>query len=102
MTLLTMALALVAGLGLVQCFAGWAAVIRFAAAPAPAPRQLPPVTILRPLCGDEPLVPSIYWIGEIGMKPARSLVKSPLAVLSRNRRQGPCPRGKGTARVVPS
>ncbi len=28
MTLLTMALALVAGLGLVQCFAGWAAVIR--------------------------------------------------------------------------
>ncbi len=54
MTLLTMALALVAGLGLVQCFAGWAAVIRFAA--APAPRQLPPVTILRPLCGDEPLL----------------------------------------------
>jgi hypothetical protein len=32
------------------------------------------------------------------MKPARSLVKSPLAVLSRNRRQGPCPRDKGTAR----
>ncbi len=51
-----MVLAFVAGVGLVQCFAGWAAVIRFAAAPAPAPRQLPPVTILRPLCGDEPLL----------------------------------------------
>jgi ceramide glucosyltransferase len=56
MSLLAMAFALVAGLGLVQCFAGWMAVIRFAAAPAPAPRQLPPVTILRPLCGDEPLL----------------------------------------------
>jgi ceramide glucosyltransferase len=56
MSLLAMALALIAGLGLVQCFAGWAAVRRFAAAPAPAPRQLPPVTILKPLCGDEPLL----------------------------------------------
>lgn len=56
MTALTIALALVAGLGLLQCFAGWAAVIRFAAAPAPAPRQLPPVTILKPLCGDEPFL----------------------------------------------
>ncbi len=51
-----MALGFVAGLGLVQCLAGWAAVMRFAAAPAPAPRQLPPVTILKPLCGDEPLL----------------------------------------------
>jgi ceramide glucosyltransferase len=56
MSLLAMALAAVAGLGLLQCFAGWAAVIRFVAAPAPAPRQLPPVTILRPLCGDELLL----------------------------------------------
>jgi ceramide glucosyltransferase len=58
MTLLALALApaLAAGLGLVQCLAGWAAVIRFAAAPAPAPRKLPPVTILKPLCGDEPLL----------------------------------------------
>src|SRR5208282_1671435 len=56
MSLLAMVLAPVAGLGLVQCLAGWAAVIRFAAAPAPAPRQLPPVTILKPLCGDEPLL----------------------------------------------
>lgn len=56
MTALTIALALVAGLGLLQCFAGWAAVIRFAAAPAPAPRRLPPVTILKPLCGDEPFL----------------------------------------------
>jgi ceramide glucosyltransferase len=56
MSSLAMVLALVAGLGLVQCVAGLAAVKRFAAAPAPAPRQLPPVTILRPLCGDEPLL----------------------------------------------
>jgi ceramide glucosyltransferase len=59
MSLLAMALALVAGLGLVQCFVGWAAVARFAAAPAPAPRQLPPVTILKPLCGDEPLLEDV-------------------------------------------
>src|SRR5579862_9244467 len=56
MSLLAMLFGLVAGLGLVQCFAGWAAVIRFAAAPAPAPRRLPPVTILKPLCGAEPLL----------------------------------------------
>jgi ceramide glucosyltransferase len=56
MSWLAMALALVAGLGLVQCLAGWAVVRRFAAAPAPAPRQLPPVTILKPLCGDEPFL----------------------------------------------
>jgi ceramide glucosyltransferase len=59
MSFLAMALALVAGLGLVQCFFGWAAVARFAAAPAPAPRQLPPVTILKPLCGDEPLLEDV-------------------------------------------
>ena len=56
MILLAMVLALVAGLGLVQCLAGWAAVMRFAAARTPEPRQLPPVTILKPLCGDEPLL----------------------------------------------
>ena len=50
------AFALVAVLGLVQCFAGWAAVRRFVATPATAPRNLPPVTILRPLCGDEPFL----------------------------------------------
>jgi len=56
MSLLATALGFLAVLGLVQCFVGWAAVIRFAATPAPAPQQLPPVTILRPLCGDEPFL----------------------------------------------
>jgi ceramide glucosyltransferase len=56
MSVLAMVLAFVAGLGLIQCVAGLVAVMRFAAAPAPAPRQLPPVTILKPLCGDEPLL----------------------------------------------
>ena len=56
MSLMAMTFALVAGLGLLQCFAGWAAVARFAAAPALAPQLLPPVTILKPLCGDEPFL----------------------------------------------
>jgi ceramide glucosyltransferase len=56
MNLLAVALALVAVLGLVQCLAGWAMVTRFAAMPTPAPRRRPPVTILKPLCGDEPFL----------------------------------------------
>jgi ceramide glucosyltransferase len=56
MSLVAMAFALVAGLGLLQCLAGWAVVARFLAAPAAAPQLLPPVTILKPLCGDEPLL----------------------------------------------
>jgi ceramide glucosyltransferase len=56
MSVLAMAMSLIAVLGILQCFAGWVAVLRVAAAPSPAPRQLPPVTILRPLCGDEPLL----------------------------------------------
>jgi ceramide glucosyltransferase len=56
MSLLATVFAILAGLGLVQCFAGWALVRQFVATPARAPRLLPPVTILRPLCGDEPLL----------------------------------------------
>jgi len=48
--------ALFACLGLLQCLAGWIAVRRFAASPRSKPQQHPPVTILRPLCGDEPLL----------------------------------------------
>lgn len=44
------------GAGLVQCAAGWAALSRFRARPTAGPRRLPPVTILKPLHGDEPLL----------------------------------------------
>jgi ceramide glucosyltransferase len=53
---LSAATALLACLGLLQCFAGWIAVRRFVASPRPQLQRHPPVTILRPLCGDEPLV----------------------------------------------
>ena len=56
MTSLALAFAIIAMLGLAQCLAGWAAVRRFMATPAIAPRNRPPVTILRPLCGDEPFL----------------------------------------------
>ena len=55
-----MALAIVAGflsvLGGLSCLAGWIAVARFAARPSSKPAEYPPVTILRPLYGDEPLL----------------------------------------------
>jgi len=45
----------VAGIG--QCLAGWHAVRRFArAVPAPDPAEWPPVLLLKPLHGDEPLL----------------------------------------------
>jgi len=53
---LAYALALVTGLGLAQCLAGWILVARFAARATTPPARLPPVTILKPLCGDEPLL----------------------------------------------
>src|ERR1700680_335689 len=56
MTLLAYAFAMVTGLGWSQCLAGWIATARFAARPTTSPAQLPPVTILKPLCGDEPLL----------------------------------------------
>ena len=47
---------LLACAGLVQIAAGWLAVRRFDAAPAPGARDRPPVTILKPLHGAEPLL----------------------------------------------
>jgi ceramide glucosyltransferase len=56
MTGLAYAFALLTGLGLAQCLAGWILVTRFAAQARTLPARLPPVTILKPLCGDEPLL----------------------------------------------
>ena len=56
MNWLSEATALLACLGLLQCLAGWIAARRFAASPRPRLQNHPPVTILRPLCGDEPLL----------------------------------------------
>jgi len=43
-------------LGVVQCLAGWLAVVRFAIQPKSVPSAFPPITILRPLYGAEPLL----------------------------------------------
>lgn len=43
-------------LGCFQCLAGWIAVKCFAGRPPSVPVEDPPVTILKPLCGDEPLL----------------------------------------------
>ncbi len=48
-----MGLAVVA---MMQCLAGWVAVVRFAARPRRPGRLHPPITILKPLHGDEPLL----------------------------------------------
>jgi ceramide glucosyltransferase len=56
MTGLAYAFALLTGLGLAQCLAGWILVTRFAAQARKLPARLLPVTILKPLCGDEPLL----------------------------------------------
>ena len=56
MTELAYIFALVAGLGLVHGLFGWTAAARFAARPTRPPARFPPVTILKPLCGDEPLL----------------------------------------------
>ncbi|MDB5397132.1 MAG: Ceramide glucosyltransferase [Rhodospirillales bacterium] len=57
MTILADLLALLACLGLVQCLMGVIVVRRFAArSDNRRPLEFPPVTILKPLCGDEPLL----------------------------------------------
>src|SRR5215469_15573752 len=56
MTWLSAAAALLACTGMLLCFAGLVAVRRFAAPAKPQLQWHPPVTILRPLCGDEPML----------------------------------------------
>ena len=57
MTIVTDFLALLAGLGMLQCLLGIVVVRRFAARrQSVPPLRCPPVTVLRPLCGDEPLL----------------------------------------------
>src|SRR3954471_21340208 len=58
MTFIAGLMAVPACLALLQCLAGVWAVIRFAAARGRGalPADPPPVTVLKPLCGDEPLL----------------------------------------------
>ena len=56
MTVLFDAAALLSILGSLVGLAGWIAVVRFAARPSFAPIETPPVTILKPLYGHEPLL----------------------------------------------
>jgi ceramide glucosyltransferase len=50
------AVAFLALLGLAQALVGWHLAAAFAAEPRPAPKQRTPVTVLKPLYGDEPLL----------------------------------------------
>src|ERR1700731_341294 len=56
MTGLAYAFALLTGLGFAQCLAGWILSPLSPAQPGTPRAGFPPVTILSPLCGDEPLL----------------------------------------------
>jgi len=56
MTVLAGVVAVFAILGMVQCVAGWFAVLRFTAPPSSRPQAYPPISILKPLYGAEPLL----------------------------------------------
>lgn len=55
-TIMADLLAILAGLGLMQCLIGVVMVRRFATRRGAPPAVFAPVTILKPLCGDEPLL----------------------------------------------
>lgn len=48
--------AVISILGVLQSLAGWFAVARFARPSASLPAEYPPITVLKPLCGTEPLL----------------------------------------------
>ena len=52
----SLALAAMTGAGVAQSVAGWVALARFRTRPAAPSGRLPPVTVLKPLHGDEPLL----------------------------------------------
>jgi ceramide glucosyltransferase len=56
MSILAFITAVIAVAGLAQAVAGWLAACRFAAAPPPPAGSRPPVTVLKPLCGDEAML----------------------------------------------
>jgi ceramide glucosyltransferase len=56
MTSLADAATVLSALGILLCLVNWVAVARFGARPSSVPSALPPVTILRPLYGKEPLL----------------------------------------------
>ncbi len=56
MTFLTDLCAVLTLFGMATCVAGWISVVRFGRTPKQTPVDRPPVTILRPLCGNEPLL----------------------------------------------
>jgi ceramide glucosyltransferase len=49
-------LAILTAIGALQVLGGWVAVARYARRAAPPPGPMPPITVLKPLHGDEPLL----------------------------------------------
>ncbi|MEI7710480.1 MAG: bacteriohopanetetrol glucosamine biosynthesis glycosyltransferase HpnI [Rhodospirillales bacterium] len=56
MTIVAAIAALLSAIGIGQALAGWRAVVRFARAPAAPVAIRPPITVLKPLHGNEPLL----------------------------------------------
>jgi ceramide glucosyltransferase len=88
--------ALLAVFGAGQALAGWAAVRRFAAVPPAIPPARPPVSVLKPLHGDEPeleaalaSVCALAWPGLQVVFGAQDPADPALAVVARLRRRFP-------------